>query len=119
MKIPPNIRYISSYSFFFSTITNIIIESFSLCKKLRRIEFAEDSQLQIIEEDAFAHSQIASICIPKHVTQIKENAFYECYNLQIIEVAEQSSITRETLNDFYCKFVMVPKSLKKQFLSNL
>lgn len=112
-------------SFYFTSINRIYIPPaitqisegpFDLCKYLRDVEITNDSQLKIICENAFAHSLLTSIYFPPNLEKIKENAFYECNRLQIIEIDENSSITKDALKDIYCKIIMIPAKLEKNFI---
>lgn len=91
-----------------------ISELLSYAKKLQQIVIPSGSKLKISCEEEFARVGIKSI------HKIGENAFYECYKHQIIEIDENSSITREALNDIYCPTSMIPKRLEKDtFLIHL
>lgn len=59
VSIPTFIKYISSHSF-------------SGCKKLKAIEFSEDSKLLRISNNAFSLSSISQIFIPKSVEELKD-----------------------------------------------
>ena len=63
IEIPSFIKIIGSYSF-------------NKCDKLKSITFESNSNLEVIEEDAFSYSSIESISIPPRVKSIKKNAFY-------------------------------------------
>ena len=78
-KIPDNIKVIGSFAF-------------SSCKKLKKVEFSENSNLQIIEKYAFFQSSIESIIIPKNVTKICDYAFSWCRSLRKVEIAEHSNL---------------------------
>lgn len=65
--------------------------SFTKCKQLRTVHFTENSQLTIIDIDAFSDSSLQSIIIPKSVTQIKANAFSNC-KFQNIVFPEDSQL---------------------------
>lgn len=70
--IPSFIREIDSYSF-------------SRCKKLKTIEFSDDSNLHLIGDHAFYQSSLKSAIIPKKVNCIGQYAFNECISLKSIE----------------------------------
>lgn len=81
VTIPLNIKTIASYAFDCSTIekvfipphlTKIGISSFCMCQKLRQVEISPDSQLQIIEKNAFMYSGIESLTLPSSVSVFKD-----------------------------------------------
>lgn len=51
-------------------------EVFQECNRLKEINFTKDSQLKIIEENAFANSVLESISIPPHVIKICSGVFF-------------------------------------------
>lgn len=65
--------------------------SFTKCNQLRTVHFTENSQLTIIDINAFDDSSLQSIIIPKSVTQIKANAFSNC-KFQNIVFPEDSQL---------------------------
>ncbi len=65
-------------------------EMFYLCGNLKSVEFAENSQLESIADNAFLKSGIESIVIPKNVKSIGQSAFESCPNLVSIEFEEGS-----------------------------
>lgn len=98
--IPPFIKKIASSAFSDCIIESIIIPkqvteigeySFSGCKKLKTIEFENDSQLQIIGNYAFHISTLEEIYIPFHVKIIGKNAF-DCCHINSIEFAPDSEL---------------------------
>lgn len=93
VTIPPFIKRISSCAFAFSKIEYIMIPkqvteicsfAFSNCKELQKVEFEENSDLQIIGKYAFGCTSIESITIPKHITKISEGTFFNCEKFQEI-----------------------------------
>ena len=59
-------------------VTKISKGAFSNCLNLQFVEMQADSQLQIIDEFAFACTSIQSITTPWQVTKIGESAFEGC-----------------------------------------
>ncbi|KAK8836917.1 hypothetical protein M9Y10_037443 [Tritrichomonas musculus] len=99
--IPPFIRIISPFAFNF-------------CKNLKKVEFSGDSNLQIISHDAFTHSSLRSIYIPKHVKKISYYAFNECPLVDLtfsedseLEIIDDSSFRRTKL-----KSISIPANVK-------
>lgn len=73
-------------------IISITELGFSFSKNLNKILFASDSKLRIIDKNTFSWTSIKSISIPRHVTQINENAFYRCNNLMNFEIPSNSEL---------------------------
>lgn len=61
-------------------------------QKTKKVNFTEDSELQIIKRDAFKESSIESILIPSKVITIESGAFDLCSNLTKVEFAENSHL---------------------------
>ena len=74
ISILSNIKIISSYVFF-------------EWQNLTKVEFATDSNLQIIEPYAFKDSGIEEISIPSTVKIISSNAFCSCKKLTKVEIS--------------------------------
>ncbi|KAK8892760.1 hypothetical protein M9Y10_030001 [Tritrichomonas musculus] len=75
-----------------SYIRKIAASSFSDCYDIQKVEFSEDSQLEVIERFAFHKTAIESITIPAHVVEIAEYAFDECTNLKKVNFAPNSEL---------------------------
>ena len=93
----------------------ICLRAFFSCAQLRIVNFSENSELQSIEEEAFASTSIESFYIPRHVKSIGAKAFSTCFKLQIIEIDENSE-----LQDFDHKLIMdtiimIPAKLNGRF----
>lgn len=71
LTIPTFIKFIESYSF-------------QNCKKLKSIEFCDNSNLKSIKKYAFAGSTLCNISIPLNVEKIEDYAFYSCNYLKTI-----------------------------------
>lgn len=57
------------------------------------VEFAPNSELEIIESGAFSYTGIIRISIPPLITKIREYVFQSCSNLMTIDIPENSEIT--------------------------
>lgn len=65
------------------------------------VEFAANSELQIIEDRSFEFSQITSITIPSSVTKIYESAFSSCGKLVQVEFQPNSKLRTIEKSAFY------------------
>lgn len=74
-------------------ITTIKKDSFRSNSNIKSVLFANDSDLHIIEEDAFYDSSIERIQIPSSVISIEQSAFCFCKNLTTIIIPPDSKIT--------------------------
>ena len=101
VTIPPFIKKIGSGAFAYSKLESITIPkqvieisegSFSDCKELKKVDFEEKSELQIIGKFAFKNSSIEEIMIPQHVTKISKGAFLWCSSLQQIHIPDDSEL---------------------------
>lgn len=78
-----------------------------------------NSELQIIEKEAFCESNISSISIPSHVTYIGETPFNRCYHFQIIEFQDNLDINRINPNVFYnCRALIMISSNMRHLIVN-
>ena len=66
--------------------------SFELCTNLQKVKIPNDSQIRIINRNAFAQSSIKKIKFPPHLTHIFEFAFSDCRNLKEIKIPENSEL---------------------------
>lgn len=82
-------------------VTNVVIPSFIKkiascafynCFNLKKVEFSNDSQLQIIDSYAFGLTRIESITIPSKVTRIGTKSFGYCSFLKKIEFSKNSEL---------------------------
>lgn len=80
VSIPSSIRFIKSYAF-------------NDCKKLKTINFSEDSQLVSIDNSSFSGSSITDITIPSSVRFIGQEAFMDCLKLKTVKIPENSELT--------------------------
>lgn len=83
-----------------SSVTTIEANCFNCCYNLEKVEFAENSQLNLIEKQAFSYSVIKSIIIPPHVTRIKSETFWYCVKLESVTFAEGSELKLIESNAF-------------------
>ncbi|KAK8890751.1 hypothetical protein M9Y10_035536 [Tritrichomonas musculus] len=72
--------------------------SFDNCKQIQKVEFLNDSKLEIIEDESFFNSSIRTIKISSKVTKIGSNAFFKCEKLQRIEISNDSEL--QIIGDF-------------------
>ena len=123
MVIPQFIKIIGSYAFsnclvekifIHSQITKICSGAFYSCDKLNHVKIPHDSELQIIEKEAFGLSKIKSFNIPSKVTKFDE-AFSHCFELLIIEIDENTEINSiDKYHFYYCQHAifMIPSKFR-------
>ena len=70
------------------TVTEIGRNAFTGCTSMATATFADDADIQIIGEGAFADCGLTSISIPKKVQTIEREAFRSCKVLNKIDVTE-------------------------------
>ena len=75
-------------------IEHICSAAFNCCKKLRNVEFSNDSKLKTIELGAFNSSGIESIIIPSSVTYIGSHSFSSCKNLRKVVFQKDSKLQK-------------------------
>lgn len=83
LTLPEGLESIEMMAFQGNTFTEIVIPStvkeinggFRLCKQLVKVEFAPNSQLEILGENAFAQTAIKEMVLPNNVKVIQESAF--------------------------------------------
>lgn len=80
ITIPSSVKQIAPYAFNQSKIESIYIPSqithlfegvFCECQKLKKVTFAPDSQLEVIDKDVFFSSSIESLLIPSKVSVLR------------------------------------------------
>ncbi|KAK8887212.1 hypothetical protein M9Y10_038250 [Tritrichomonas musculus] len=69
------------------------VSSFYRCKSIEKVEFSENSEINIIGKSSFSESSIKSILIPASVTRICERAFFDCPELKKIEFHDNSNLS--------------------------
>ena len=100
--IPSYIKRISSYAF-------------DCCKRLKNIEFSENSELETIGEYSFCNSAIENISIPSSLKRIERNAFENCKELIQISFSENSelrSIGEYALTNSSIKDINIPSKVE-------
>ena len=99
--IPRSIKY-ESKEFI---VTSIFSFAFQDYKNLKKIEFSNESKLQIIGCHSFDGTSIESIKIPSSVTEIGNGSFYLCKKLQKIEINEDSNLQKIGSEAFYSTLI--------------
>ncbi|KAK8845986.1 hypothetical protein M9Y10_020924 [Tritrichomonas musculus] len=97
-----------------SFVKRIAPHAFSGCESLETLEFSEHSQLQIIEELAFAYSALTTIDIPPQVTSIESEAFLCCSSLKVVTFSEDSelkSIGKFAFSESSIEKLVIPSSV--------
>lgn len=86
-----------------SGVTEIYGWGFDNCKKLVTVNFAKNSQLELIDEYAFYDCiSLENIVIPSTVTEIGSVAFYNCSSLKKINIPEMcTTIAPNAFNGCY------------------
>lgn len=92
--IPSTIKYIDSYCF-------------CGCKKLKKIEFAENSQLISIGKKSFSEISIKSIELPSSLTNISPYAFSFCKKLDEITIPADSKL--ESIHEYTFFYTPIKK----------
>lgn len=98
-----------------SSIQKVCSFSFSDCKKLKSIEFEDDSNLQLISDYAFANTSIESIKIPTHVKKISKFAFSRCNKLKFVTFSENSElefIDEQAFASTAIELIVIPSHVK-------
>lgn len=99
-----------------SSIEQIADFAFNNCKKLKKVEFENNSKLKIIGKSSFLFSSIEKVLIPSHVKQISESAFSFCNFLKKVEFAENSElqiIGENAFSQSQIKKILIPKFVTK------
>lgn len=124
VTIPSNIKTINQGAFSKTSISDIFIPSnvtkidggaFHRCSNLRRVEFAQDSQISNIENSCFMSSSVEIIKIPSSVTKISNYAFNYCMNLKAVLIPYDSKleiIDEHAFSNSSIKSLFIPSSLK-------
>lgn len=125
VTIPSIIKIISTRSFAQTRIKNIFIPSnvikicagaFENCKQMKQVEFAHDSQINIIEDGLFSFLPIDNINIPSNVIEIGKYSFNFCRNLKSVlipyecklEIIREGAFTNSSIESIF-----IPSSVKK------
>ena len=97
-------------------ITRIFKGAFKDSDQIKLVQFPSDSELQIIEKEAFANSSIEKIIFPSSVTKICENSFYQCENLSRIEFLPNSKlhiIESDAFSNSSIEELLIPSSISE------
>lgn len=98
INIPRTINYASD-EYLIKSVGKL---SFAYHKAIEIVTFSEDCNLEIIEQEAFTHSTLKSIFIPKSVTKICSKSFYSCEELFMVKFSKDSKLTIIEDDAFYC-----------------
>lgn len=90
---------------------------FGYSKNFESIIFPEDSKLKCIRPRCFEESGLKSICIPKGVKEILNDAFNSCESLETVTFAPGSQLEYIGERAFYCTYsitsaIVIPASVK-------
>ena len=84
-----------------STLRELGDDTFYGCGRLKRVTFAEDSQLETIGHTCFYSSGIEDFLAPQNLQKIKDGAFSKCANLKRVALNEGLETLGEAKNE-YC-----------------
>ena len=87
-KIPPFIKVIRSHAF-------------EHCEKLKYIEIKNDSELHIINENAFAYATLKRINLPNNLTRISDNAFFQCSKLNFVQTIGKNAFYNSPIRNLF------------------
>ena len=73
------------------SVTSIAANAFIGCKKLQKVTFDPDAEIQLIGAGAFSDCGITSINIPKNVARIEREAFLKCEALTTINITKATT----------------------------
>ena len=73
------------------SVTSIASNAFIGCKKLQKVTFDPDAEIQLIGAGAFSDCGITSINIPKNVARIEREAFLRCEALTTIHITKATT----------------------------
>ncbi|KAK8852946.1 hypothetical protein M9Y10_017942 [Tritrichomonas musculus] len=99
-----------------ANVTKICHNAFGDCENLRRVEIPKNSNLKIIERDAFRETKIEEIFIPASVTKICYSAFLGCSNLRKVELPTNSNlqtIESRVFGETKIEEISIPASVTK------
>lgn len=97
-------------------ITKIKKRSFQKNENLKSIKFTEDSELRIIEKEAFFHSSIFELSIPKSVEELQEGW---CSNLFLTNIIISSDNKNFTYLDEEHKIIIGKSNKNNDFFDVL
>ena len=97
-----------------SQVTLIDDEAFRSCFNLETVEFAPDSQLEIIGFSSFVFTKIEHITFPSHLKKNKGCAFDENYKLITVEFQPNSELEELSIfSDSKLENIEIPKNVSK------
>ena len=85
---------------------------------IQSVQFEANSEVRTIGKNAFAYSMITNITIPQHVTEICENAFFNCQLLKQVNFQENSELNKIGEKSFsHCAIenINIPSHVKEIF----
>lgn len=91
-------------------------DAFKEAKVLIKVEFSEDSELEMIDDEIFIESSISSITIPSSIRRIGKSAFKRCKYLKSVEFLPDSQlnlIDRYAFENSGIEKFIVPRSVEK------
>lgn len=94
-------------------VTSILNRAFYL-SKIKDVFFSDDSELKLIEKEAFTNCSIQSISIPVHVTEIGDKAFYNSSRFKNIHFSDNSELKTIGVASFsstIIESISIPSSL--------
>ena len=94
-----------------ASLEEVGFRAFAGCSELRRVCFAKNSKLRVIEESAFESTAIEELKFPASLKIIEHNAFESCYSLKTVsfeavsrlEIIEENDLTEymQNLRKYY------------------
>lgn len=110
--IPFSIKH-QSFEFI---ITSISESAFKNNVKIKSISFSSNSQLLLIENEAFSHSSLQYITIPSHTSQLGERVFEYCNDLITVGFSDNSEliiISKETFSNSSIQNLTIPSKVEQ------
>ena len=100
--IPTSIIYESQIN-----IITVIGKSSIKQSKIQTINFSPDSQLLIIEKEAYSFSPIEKLFIPPQIKEICEKTFGFCHELVTVEIPPNSELQKIQKNAFLLSILVL------------
>lgn len=96
-------------------ITHLCENSFKNVSNVETVKFSEDSEIKVIERNAFSSSSIKHLCIPSSIAEFNENW---CFDSKIteIEIIEREQKNIKCYDD---KFVLAKSDIKSDIFDVL
>lgn len=98
-----------------SFINRIAPYAFDECKQLVEVIFTDNSELQIIDKNAFSNTLIETITIPSSVKEICEKAFINCSKLKKVIFQNDSElelIGKNAFSECAIENIFIPSHVK-------